>query len=145
MAGKFKASENYKAGLQLKTGIYSELLSLLPAQRVMRSPLNDIYISLLTVKDRTDDFTENTFVKNNSNWVRWDIRKKISNKDNEYRVYDEDEVDIFAFVCLFIDKVVFVPNKNVGKTYQKKVEFISEIQTLETLVSSAQVVRDLKL
>jgi hypothetical protein len=57
----------------------------------------------------------------------------------------EDEVDIFAFVCLFLDKVVFVPNKNVGKTYQKKVEFISEIQTLETLVSSAQVVRDLKL
>lgn len=89
--------------------------------------------------------TNSPFVKNNNDWVRWDIRKKISNKDNEYRVYDEDEVDIFAFVCLFIDKVVFVPNKNVGKTYQKKVEFISEIQTLETLVSSAQVVRDLKL
>jgi hypothetical protein len=89
--------------------------------------------------------TNSPFVKNNNDWLRWDIRKKISNKDNEYRVYDEDEVDIFAFVCLFIDKVVFVPNKNVGKTYQKKVEFISEIQTLETLVSSAQVVRDLKL
>ena len=89
--------------------------------------------------------TNSPFVKNNNDWLRWDIKKKISNKDNEYRVYSEDEVDIFAFVCLFLDKVVFVPNKNVGKTYQKKVEFISEIQTLETLVSSAQVVRDLKL
>lgn len=89
--------------------------------------------------------TNSPFIKNNNDWLRWDIKKKISNKDNEYRVYGEDEVDIFAFVCLFLDKIVFVPNKNVGKTYQKKVEFISEIQTLETLVSSAQVVRDLKL
>lgn len=104
----------------------------------------------LTVKDGYNykiqvKTTNSPFVKNNNDWVRWDIKKRISNKDNEYRVYDEDEVDIFAFVCLFIDKVVFVPNKNVGKTYQKKVEFISEIQTLETLVSSAQVVRDLNL
>jgi len=60
-------------------------------------------------------------------------------------VYDENEVDIFAFVYLFLDKVIFVPNKNLGKTYQKKVEFVSEIQTLETLVSSTEVIRDLKL
>jgi hypothetical protein len=87
--------------------------------------------------------SNSTFKKNNSDWVRWDIKKKISNK-KEYRVYDGSEVDIFAFVFLKRDKVIFEPNYNLGKTYQKKVEYIKSVDTQESLKKSVNLIVEIK-
>lgn len=80
-----------------------------------------------------------TFVKNNNDWVRWDIKKKVSNK-NTIRLYDKNEVDIFAFVFLPLDKVIFLPNENLGKTYQKKLEFIKGFNAVESLKTAIEII-----
>ena len=80
-----------------------------------------------------------TFVKNNNDWVRWDIKKKVSNK-NTIRLYDKNEVDIFAFVFLPLDKVIFLPNENLGKTYQKKLEFVKGFNAVESLKTAIEII-----
>lgn len=85
-----------------------------------------------------------TFVKNSNDWVRWDIKKKISNKNKIFRTYDKDEVDIFAFVYLPLDKVIFLPNENLGKTYQKKLEFVKGFNAVESLKTAIEIINILR-
>ena len=84
-----------------------------------------------------------TFVKNSNDWVRWDIKKKVSNK-NTIRLYDKNEVDIFAFVFLPLDKVIFLPNENLGKTYQKKLEFVKGFNAVESLKTAIEIINILR-
>ena len=84
-----------------------------------------------------------TFIKNSNDWVRWDIKKKISNK-NKMRLYGKDEVDIFAFVYLPLDKVIFLPNENLGKTYQKKLEFVKGFNAVESLKTAIEIINILR-
>lgn len=84
-----------------------------------------------------------TFIKNNNDWVRWDIKKKVSNKGT-IRLYDKDEVDIFAFVFLPLDKVIFLPNENLGKTYQKKLEFVKGFNAVESLKTAIEIINILR-
>tara|TARA_R100000149_G_C5861661_1_gene127424 strand:- start:832 stop:1299 length:468 start_codon:yes stop_codon:yes gene_type:complete len=84
-----------------------------------------------------------TFKKNNTDWVRWDIKKKISNTGKQ-RLYKKEEVDIFAFVFLPLDKIIFLPNEKLGKTYQKKVEFIKGFDPHESLNSAIEIINILK-
>ena len=72
--------------------------------------------------------------------MRWDIKKKISNKNKIFRTYDKDEVDIFAFVYLPLDKVIFLPNENLGKTYQKKLEFVKGFNAVESLKTAIEII-----
>ena len=139
--------------IQQKTGLAREYLT---ASYLVRY-FDDVFetsesarYDFLCIKDNINykiqtKTTDSKFERNNSHWLRWDIKKKISNKKNDYRVYSQDEVDIFAFVYLSLDKVLFIPNRNTGKTYQKKVSFIEQANTLETLKSSTEAIRDLKL
>lgn len=83
------------------------------------------------------------FEKNKTDWVRWDIKKKVSNKGT-IRLYDKNEVDIFAFVYLPLDKVIFLPNENLGKTYQKKVEFIKGFNPHDSLKTAIEVINILR-
>lgn len=87
--------------------------------------------------------SDSIFAHHGSDWVRWDIKKKKSGTKN-YRVYDGNEVDIFAFVYLSRDKVIFQPNYKLGKTFQKKVEYIKKVETQLTLSQSVEVIRDIK-
>ena len=75
--------------------------------------------------------------------MRWDIKKKVSNKGT-IRLYDKDEVDIFAFVYLPLDKVIFLPNENLGKTYQKKLEFIKGFNAVESLKTAIEIINILR-
>lgn len=84
-----------------------------------------------------------TFIKNSNDWVRWDIKKKVSNKGT-IRLYDKDEVDIFAFVYLPLDKVIFLPNENLGKTYQKKLEFVKGFNAVESLKTAIEIINILR-
>jgi len=84
-----------------------------------------------------------TFIKNSNDWVRWDIKKKVSNK-NTIRLYDKNEVDIFAFVYLPLDKVIFLPNENLGKTYQKKLEFVKGFNAVESLKTAIEIINILR-
>tara|TARA_E500000318_G_scaffold31646_1_gene31399 strand:- start:5205 stop:5672 length:468 start_codon:yes stop_codon:yes gene_type:complete len=83
------------------------------------------------------------FERNNADWVRWDIKKKISNT-GEQRLYNKEEVDIFAFVFLPSDKVTFAPNENLGKTYQKKLEFIKSFNPHESLKTAIEIINILR-
>jgi len=76
--------------------------------------------------------TNSTFDHHGSKWVRWDIKKRITNKD-KHRVYSAEEVDVFAFVCLLNDTVVFKPNRRLGKTFQKKLEYIDTVNSMQSL------------
>jgi hypothetical protein len=87
--------------------------------------------------------TDSTFNHHGSDWVRWDIKKKKTNT-KEYRTYDGEEVDIFAFVFLSRDKVIFEPNYNLGKTYQKKVEYIKTVNSQESLNRSVNLILEIK-
>ena len=82
--------------------------------------------------------TNSTFDHHGSQWVRWDIKKKITNK-NKHRVYSAEEVDVFAFVCLLNDTVVFKPNRRLGKTFQKKLEYIDTVDSMQSLELALEV------
>jgi len=87
--------------------------------------------------------TEYVFDHHTDKWVRWDIKKKKTGS-KEYRTYDPKDVDIFAFVCLPIDKAVFVANHKLGKTFQKKLSYLKKqntIGTLENAIAIAKAVR----
>ena len=81
------------------------------------------------------------FVHHSSDWVRWDINKKV-NKTK--KTYNSEEVDIFAFVYLPLNIVEFLPNHKLGKTYQKKVEYLKEVDTLKSLRRSITIIDTLK-
>ena len=68
---------------------------------------------------------------------------EVSNK-NTIRLYDKDEVDIFAFVFLPLDKVIFLPNENLGKTYQKKLEFVKGFNAVESLKTAIEIINILR-
>jgi hypothetical protein len=87
--------------------------------------------------------SNSTFLKNNNDWVRWDIKKKVSNK-NIRRIYDKEEVDIFAFCFLSLDKVIFIPNEKLGKTYQKKLEFVKGFDALPSLETAVEIINILR-
>ena len=82
--------------------------------------------------------TNSTFDHHGSKWVRWDIKKRITNKD-KHRVYSAEEVDVFAFVCLLNDTVVFKPNRRLGKTFQKKLEYIDTVDSMQSLELALEV------
>jgi|TARA_R100001509_G_scaffold71990_1_gene40177 Holliday junction resolvase-like predicted endonuclease len=85
--------------------------------------------------------TESPFKHHSSTYVRWDMYKKV-NKTK--KTYAAEEVDIFAFVYLPDNVVEFVANYKVGKKYQKKVEYLDEIDTLKSLRKSITIVDELK-
>jgi hypothetical protein len=78
-----------------------------------------------------------------SKWCRWDIKKKISNK-KLYRVYSGDEVDIFAFVYLPGNIVIFQPNYRLNKTFQRKLDDITHVDSEKTLQNAIQTVLEVK-
>ena len=110
---------------------------------------DDIYFAeassrfdFLVVKDHINykiqvKTTNATSLKKKDLWCRWDIAKKQTNKVSK-RVYASDEVDIFAFVALMLDKVVFVPNRNLTKTFNKKVEYLELVDSLQSLNQSLE-------
>lgn len=70
--------------------------------------------------------TNTTYIHHGSEWMAWDIKKKPANK-KKYRAYSEEEVDIFAFVCLFLKKVHFVANRDLGRRVKMRVETFDEL------------------
>ena len=55
-----------------------------------------------------------------------------------------EEVDIFAFVYLPDNVVEFVANYKIGNKYQKKVEYLEDIDPLKTLRRSITIVDEIK-
>ena len=51
---------------------------------------------------------------------------------------------LFAFVYLPLNIVEFLPNHKLGKTYQKKVEYLKEVDTLKSLRRSITIIDTLK-
>ena len=85
--------------------------------------------------------TESPFKHHSSTYVRWDIKKKVNKiKKN----YSAEEVDIFAFVYLPDNVVEFVANYKIGNKYQKKVEYLEDIDPLKTLRRSITIVDEIK-
>ena len=85
--------------------------------------------------------TESPFKHHSSTYVRWDIRKKVNKiKKN----YSSAEVDIFAFVFLPDNIVEFVANYKIGNKYQKKVEYLEDIDALKSLRRSITIVDEIK-
>lgn len=82
--------------------------------------------------------TDTSFDHHGSQRVRWDIKKKVSGT-KQYRLYAPEEVDLFAFVCLINDKVIFAANKNLGKTFQKKLDYIDTIDSMQSLKLALEV------
>jgi|TARA_Y100000114_G_C11688208_1_gene292202 hypothetical protein len=131
---------------QLKTGRAGEYLTASYLTRlfdeVFECPSHSRYDLLAILNNKPYKFqvktTASTFLKGKNKWVRWDIKKKISNTGKQ-RLYDKDEVDIFAFVFLPSDKVIFVVNENVGKTYQKKLEFVLGFEAQQSLKSCVEI------
>ena len=111
--------------------------------------------------------TDTSFDHHGSQRVRWDIKKKVSGT-KQYRLYAPEEVDLFAFVCftpitlyivivlkqdgnrkrfgeshLFVclinDKVIFAANKNLGKTFQKKLDYIDTVDSMQSLELALEV------
>ena len=71
--------------------------------------------------------TDTTYYHHGSEWMVWDLKKKSSNK-KKYRAYSEEEVDMFAFVCLFLKKVHFVANRNLGRRFKMRVDTFDELE-----------------
>ncbi len=84
--------------------------------------------------------TSSLFEHHSSEWARWDINKKV-NKTK--KVYSQDEVDIFGFVYLPLNIVEFVPNYKLGKTYQKKIEYLKDVDTLKSLRRSTTIINEI--
>jgi hypothetical protein len=82
--------------------------------------------------------TDTSFDHHGSQRVRWDIKKKVSGT-KQYRLYAPEEVDLFAFVCLINDKVIFAANKNLGKTFQKKLDYIDTVDSMQSLELALEV------
>ena len=82
--------------------------------------------------------TDTSFEHHGSQRVRWDIKKKVSGT-KQYRLYAPEEVDLFAFVCLINDKVIFAANKNLGKTFQKKLDYIDTVDSMQSLELALEV------
>ena len=82
--------------------------------------------------------TDTSFDHHGSQRVRWDIKKKVSGT-KQYRLYAPEEVDLFAFVCLINDKVIFAANKNLGKTFQKKLDYIDTVDSMQSLKLALEV------
>ena len=82
--------------------------------------------------------TDTSFDHHGSQRVRWDIKKKVSGTKS-YRTYAPEEVDLFAFVCLINDKVLFAANKNLGKTFQKKLDYIDTVDSMQSLELALEV------
>ena len=82
--------------------------------------------------------TDTSFDHHGSQRVRWDIKKKVSGT-RQYRTYAPEEVDLFAFVCLINDKVIFAANRNLGKTFQKKLEYIDTVNSMQSLALALEV------
>jgi len=85
--------------------------------------------------------TASKFDHHSSDWVRWDINKKVNKKK---KTYSAEEVDIFAFVYLPLNIVEFIPNYKLGKTYQKKVEYLEEVDTLKSLRRAITILDELR-
>ena len=84
--------------------------------------------------------TSSAFDHHSSEWVRWDINKKV-NKTK--KTYTREEVDIFGFVYLPLNIVEFIPNYKLGKTYQKKIEYLKEVDTLKSLRRSITIFNEI--
>ena len=84
--------------------------------------------------------TDTSFDHHGSQRVRWDIKKKVSGT-KQYRLYAPEEVDLFAFVCLINDKVIFAANKNLGKTFQKKLDYIDTVDSMQSLELALEVLK----
>ena len=85
--------------------------------------------------------TESPFKHHSSTYVRWDIKKKVNKTKKNYSA---EEVDIFAFVYLPDNVVEFVANYKIGNKYQKKVEYLEDIDPLKTLRRSITIVDEIK-
>ena len=48
-------------------------------------------------------------------------------------------MDLFAFVCLINYKVVFAANRNLGKTFQKKLDYIDTVDSMQSLKLALEV------
>ncbi len=85
--------------------------------------------------------TASKFEHHSSDWVRWDLTKRVRKIK---KGYTKEEVDLFAFVYLPLDIVEFIPNYKLGKTYQKKVEYLKEVDTYKSLRRALTIVDELK-
>jgi len=84
--------------------------------------------------------TSSSFDHHSSEWVRWDINKKVNKVK---KTYSQDEVDIFGFVYLPLNIVEFIPNYKLGKTYQKKIEYLKDVDTLKSLRRSITIIDEI--
>jgi|TARA_B100001094_G_C17977381_1_gene693490 hypothetical protein len=85
--------------------------------------------------------SESIFKHRNKDMVRWDTKKRVNKIKKMYR---EDEVDLFAFVYLPLDKVEFVANRNMTATWQKSLPYIKDVNTRKSLEKSIFVINALK-
>jgi hypothetical protein len=87
--------------------------------------------------------TASPFQRNKNKMVRWDIKKKISHT-KKTRIYDKNEVDIFAFVYLPEDKIYFAANEKLGKTFQKRLECVKDFDPHKSLTTAIEIINILR-